>query len=201
MIDIKAENKEFVAIWVDGAIWRLVHKKRFSREMKTLRAFSSIEELEADFPLIEKRVLLNYVQALLAMKSYFRCEVKSKLQKQKFTPAGIESVLDTMQKYGYLNDEAYKKLLIQSYIKRGYGERLIYQKLMGKLHSPTLAEIAPGEYNGSDEKEKVYAWLKKRGIERTDITALDPKERKKQIGFLLRKGLCSDLVYEILFDF
>ncbi len=200
MIDIEFRNKEFATITVDGQEWKEVYRKRFRSEFSQIKAFSSLKGLEEGFPAIEQRVLERYVQNLLNFNSYFTIEVKEKLERQQFTSKAIDKVLHIMTKYGYLDDDAYKKRLIRSYQSRGYGARLIEQKLRQKLKRDLIEE--PQEICSDEKaKEMVKKWLKKRGVIKDANTPLEPKEKQKQIAFLLRKGFSYDIVYEILFDF
>lgn len=200
MISIEPEKKDFVTIMVEGEPWRVIHKKRFRPELVQIKAFTSKKALEEGFAVLEKSVAMRYVQNLLSLKAYFSQEVKEKLKQQKFSEGVIESVIEVMVKYGYLNDQAYKKGLIEAYKRKGYGKRLIEQKLMLKLKDRTeLRELETHSFE--EEREAVKRWLKKRGVDLTNLAALTPSERQKHKAFLVRKGFSYEAASEILFDF
>lgn len=200
MLDIESENKDFMILLWEGEPFKSVHKKRFGREVKNLMGVKTLNELKERFHALENKVIVSYVQAVLAVKSFFRCELERKLKEQKFSLSAIKKALDIMEKYGFLDDEVYKKQLVRSYLKKGYGERLIEQKLYAKLQDKEQCKVEIEGQEGQ-EREKILYWLNKRGIQQEEIKNLDPKERKKHSSFLMRKGFSSDAVYQIMFDF
>ena len=128
--------------------------------------------------MIEKVVL-----RLLSLKSYSTYELRKKLIRKGFNSHEIESVLEKVQKKGFLNDQDLSDRRLEAYKKRGYGPHWIGAKLKQQ-------GLKASSYSPEEQKEAIVRLLK------TPIFAR--KDKNKQIAALQRRGFDLEVIFEVL---
>ena len=128
--------------------------------------------------MIEKIVL-----RLLSIKSRTVEELRKKLILKGFGPSEIETAIQKFTKMGYLNDQEMVERSFESYLKRGYGLRLMAMKLKQEgLKMPP--------YPPSLQKEVAENLLK--------TAAFRKKDPQKQGAALQRRGFDLEVIYQLI---
>jgi len=120
--------------------------------------------------------------SLLAKRSYFAKELKQKLLEKGYKPADIDSLISELIKQGWLNDEELASRFVKREGEKGYGARVILQKLRAKAGELSV-DIAGGDIHSLIEKKYIHKL---------------PQEREKVIAALLRRGFSYDLILQAL---
>lgn len=128
--------------------------------------------------MIEKIVL-----RLLSIKSRTVEELRKKLILKGFGHPEIEAVIQKFIKMGYLNDQEIVDRRFESYLKRGYGPRLIALKFKQQgLKMPP--------YSASLQKEVAEKLLKTASFKKKDL--------QKQGAALQRRGFDLEVIYQVI---
>lgn len=132
---------------------------------------------------------------LLAFKPRSIAELRERLlEKEWTTPEIVESVLDKLKEYNYLNDEQFARSVAASQIRqKPIGRRVLKQKLAHKkLDKETVEAALETAFEETPEDEIIDRAIEKRirikGIPETR------EDSKKFYDFLLRQGFSYDLV-------
>ncbi len=130
--------------------------------------------------MIEKIVL-----RLLSIKSRTAHELRKKLILKGFGQDEIEAAIQKFTKLGYLNDQEVLDRRFESYLKRGYGPRLIALKFKQQgLKMPS--------YPSALQKEIAQGLLK--------TAAFKKKDSQKQGAALQRRGFDLEIIYQVIRD-
>ena len=132
---------------------------------------------------------------LLAFKPRSIAELRERLlEKEWTTPEIVESVLDKLKEYNYLNDEQFARSVAASQIRqKPIGRRVLKQKLaLKKLDKETVEAALETAFEETPEDEIIDRAIEKRirikGIPETR------EDSKKFYDYLLRQGFSYDLV-------
>ena len=132
---------------------------------------------------------------LLAFKPRSIAELRERLLEKDWTTAEIvDSVLDKLKEYNYLNDEQFAKSVAASQIRqKPIGKRVLKQKLtLKKLDKETIETALEAAFEETPEDEIIDRAIEKRlRIKGNPETREDSK---KFYDYLLRQGFSYDLV-------
>jgi regulatory protein len=132
---------------------------------------------------------------LLAFKPRSIAELRERLlEKQWTTEEIVDSVLDKLKEYNYLNDEQFAKSVAASQIRqKPIGKRVLKQKLtLKKLDKETIETALEAAFEETPEAEIIERAIEKRlRIKGRPETREDAK---KFYDYLLRQGFSYDLV-------
>lgn len=128
-------------------------------------------------------------------------QLRDKLAAKDCAPAAIDAAVDELQRYGFVDDTRYAKLLAEDKRRlQGWGERRIRMQLMrdgiardiidGLFADDEAALAAPSEH------EVALDLLRRK---RPDIR--DVKVKSRMAGMLARRGIASATVYAALRDY
>lgn len=138
---------------------------------------------------------LNRAFNILSVKAYSVADMRRRLLEKDWTNVEIvESVLETLKEYNYLNDEQFAKSFAASQIRqKPVGKRVLKQKMaMKKLDKETVDEALEQVLEETPEAEII-----ERAIEKRLRLKGKPETRedsKKFYDYLLRQGFSYDLV-------
>ena len=122
-------------------------------------------------------------QDLLARRNHFSTELRQKLKVRGFAATDIDSAIDRLTEYGYLDDLNNGRQLAANYLwRKGYGRLMIVQRLRRKgLPSPLAQQITAELFAGvsATELEKLFSRLSRKA--RGDI-----------FTYLCRRGFLSE---------
>ena len=132
---------------------------------------------------------------LLTYKPRSVSELRTRLLEKDWTNAEIvESVLDKLKEYNYLNDESFAKSFAASQIRqKPMGKRVLKQKLaLKKLDKETVETVLEQVLEETPEAEIIERSIAKRL--RAKGKPETREDAKKFYDYLLRQGFSYDLV-------
>lgn len=167
----------------------------------SLRKFDDIKEKLFN-EIRDKQLFLEIKEkalSLLARRAHSKYELKQKLFQKKFEKEKIETVLNTLESDGYINDFEFAKLFINERIAKGKsGPIKIKSELMGKgIKREVIDEVLkiffPSEENEDAAfsiAEKKISQLKKRNLDERII-------KQKLYSFLLSRGFSFEVAKQV----
>ncbi len=191
MIVTKLEGltKGKVKVYIDGEYHFLLY-------LKDIRVY----KLQEDEPIsekvyteiIENTVLRRAKQKAMAILKYMdrtEQELRQKLKQADYTETIIESAIDYVKKFHYLDDERYAMNYIR-FKKNTKSKRQLQTELSQKGIRKEYIELAFEEEYDDEELAIQKAVAKKT----TDIDSLSQEEKMKLASSLYRKGFKMDLI-------
>lgn len=137
-----------------------------------------------------------YTRALryLTRQEYSRLELEKKLSCDEYSPDEVKNVLDRLEQQDFLSDEraAEQHVHIRG---RKYGSRRIRYELQIRGIAEHIIEDTMKDFEQAEFSNARVLWSKKFGA-----APSSPKERSKQIRYLMGKGFPSEVVNKILRD-
>lgn len=122
-------------------------------------------------------------QDLLARRAHFSAELRQKLKTRGFSATDIDSVIDRLTEFGYLDDLNNGRQLAAHYLwKNGYGRMMIDQRLRKKgLSSSLTRQITDELFAGVSTTELEELFLR-----------LSRKARGDIYAYLYRRGFLAE---------
>ncbi len=139
----------------------------------------------------------QYALRLLSYRSYSIKEFRQRLQRKGFPLDTIDKIVPLMIDYGYLNDGAYARSLMELLIeRRGYGSRRLLQELLSRGIDRCLAVELLDEISDGQEMERALALARKkiRTLSRLDRS----RTYRRLASFLMRKGFPVEISRRVL---
>lgn len=140
-----------------------------------------------------KRTLRQRAIALLARREYARAELAARLMATGAARDEVESLLDDLQRLGYLSDARFAGALVRqkagSFAKRAIAQSLRERGVASEAAREALAEL--GERD--DFAEALALWQRRFGRAPTD-----ERERARQVRFLLSRGYAASVALRVL---
>lgn len=136
------------------------------------------------------KIALNY----LSYSDRFSKEVIQRLKREGFTKEEIDSTIERLKNYGYLNDKKTAEEFIRSKIGKGWGpERIKIEILRRGVPEDEAENSVKAIFSEVDEQEMIMKlaekFLKKRGGKNI---------MEKLMGFLFRKGFSYDKIINVI---
>lgn len=129
---------------------------------------------------------------LLSQREHSRSELERKLAPHEEVPGELAQALDELQKRDFINDGR----AIESVVHRRagkWGNARIRQELTAKGLGGEAVVQALAELRESELSRAQAVWRKK-----FDAAPADPRERGKQVRFLLTRGFSAEVVHQIV---
>jgi regulatory protein len=128
---------------------------------------------------------------LLSQREHSRAELERKLAPHEEEPGTLAKALDELQAKGFISEERVVESVIHRRASK-LGTARVQQELAAKgLSSESMVDAL--EQLRSTELERARAvWSRKFGE-----PATDPKERAKQMRFLLSRGFAAEVVRKV----
>lgn len=128
---------------------------------------------------------------LLSQREHSRTELERKLAPHEAQAGALAGVLDELQAKGFISESRVVESVIHRRASK-LGTARVQQELAAKgLSAASMSEAL--EHLRSTEFERAReVWARKFGE-----TANDPKERAKQVRFLLSRGFAAEVVRKI----
>jgi regulatory protein len=121
---------------------------------------------------------------LLVRREHSRRELKRKLTDRGAEPERSEAALDRLAELGYQDDDRFARALARTRAAAGYGPQRIRAEL--GTHALTAEQIAVALDACETDWPSAAGELAKRRYPGAKLA--DPKQRRKAIDFLLRRG-------------
>jgi len=136
------------------------------------------------------KIALNY----LSYSDRFSKEVSQRLKREGFTKEEIDSTIEKLKNYGYVNDQKTAEEFIRSKISKGWGpERIKIELMRREIPEEEAENLVKSIFSEIDEREIIFKlaekFLRKRKGENI-------KEKLK--GFLFRKGFSYDKIIDVI---
>ncbi|QXP72296.1 RecX family transcriptional regulator [Polaribacter sp. R2A056_3_33] len=128
-----------------------------------------------------------------------RChkEVEQKMHEYKLIPEAREMILLSLMKDNFLNEERFAKSFARGKFKiKSWGKQRIVRELKFRDISAYNIKTALKEIDEKEYVQTIYRITENRNevISESDIY----KRKQKLIGFLMRKGFESELIYKVV---
>lgn len=147
----------------------------------------------------------------LSRRALTHYELETRLKEKGYESSEINTVLERLQEWGYLNDQELAFIYSKSRLKR-YSRRRVQQDMQNRGLVPQLIEQALGEtYSSDDEFEQCLTlakrWWKQEGKRWENRNAADNTKRmiprelwlwQKIARKLIQRGYPSDMVRNVL---
>lgn len=144
--------------------------------------------------------LYQYALFMLSRRDYGKAELFARMKRHMYEKNDgiidetlIERVLARLSEQHFLDDNRVATLLLQSYVRKGYGPLRIKQEMRQKGFSQLLVDqqVAHLEVDWFEKAAEVRS--KKFGNDLPN----DFKEKSKQIRYLQYRGFFGDMIYEL----
>lgn len=122
-------------------------------------------------------------------------EVRQHLELKRVEPGTIEEALEELARAGYLDDARYAQRFAED--RRtldAWGAERIERKLVAVGVGAEHVRAALEQYDAASEHEAALAVLQRRYRE----PLVEPRERERALGFLVRKGYGLELAYAVI---
>ncbi|MGJ3355754.1 regulatory protein RecX [Providencia sp. Je.9.19] len=143
--------------------------------------------------------LYQYALFLLSRRDYGRAELFARMKRRMYEKNDriidellIERVLAKLDEQHFLDDDRVVSLLMQSYVRKGYGPLRIKQELRQKGFIEALVETHLENVEVDWFEKAIEVRTKKFG----DDLPSDFKEKSKQVRYLQSRGFFGDMIYE-----
>ncbi|MDN3619652.1 regulatory protein RecX [Polaribacter undariae] len=128
-----------------------------------------------------------------------RChkEVEQKMREYKLIPEAREMILLSLMKDNFLNEERFAKSFARGKFRiKSWGKQRIVRELKFRDISAYNIKTALKEIDEKEYLQTIYRITENRNevISESDIY----KRKQKLIGFLMRKGFESELIYKVV---
>lgn len=186
---ISLENPKMLQIYHEDLLWKEVPKAGFLRQIASLLPVGSFGEFSQKFDELEKMLAKGYVLRLLSARGYLSRELEDRLRKKGYSKKASNYALDECIRMKYVDDDAHLPLLIQSFIRKGYGPRMVRAKLLQKrIEFANIDALLTKEYPLEKQRDVIEELRKKKS-----------KLVKETLWrYLLRRGFTQEIIYDAL---
>ena len=129
---------------------------------------------------------------LLSQREHSRLELERKLAPHETEPGQLANALDELQARGFISEER----VVESVIHRRaakLGTARVKQELQAKGLSPEAMGEALEQLRSTELERAHEVWARKFGE-----SATDPKERARQVRFLISRGFVAEVVRKVV---
>lgn len=128
---------------------------------------------------------------LLSQREHSRTELERKLAAHEEEPGSLAQALDELQARGFISEERVVDSVIHRRASK-LGAARVQHELAAKGLSPESMAEALEQLRVTEFERAREVWSRKFGA-----PATDPKERARQMRFLLSRGFASDVVRKV----
>lgn len=172
----------WIAVFADGSKLKLT-----DREMVDFALYAGLDVPEAAMEQLKdsagESAARRRAANILSARPLSRKELEKRLTEKGETPAHAAAAADYMEHLGYLNDEAYAKMLAEHYATKGYGPRKIRDELYRRGVPREFWDDALDGLGEPDDALDALVAAKLRSTSRPDRT-----DFKKVSDALARRG-------------
>lgn len=128
----------------------------------------------------------------LSMREHSRLELGRKLSRYAEEGDDIEALLDLLEKNNWLSQERFSEALIHRRAARFGNSRIVAELQSHGVGGEALQQLKAG-LSGDETARACEVWRRKFGT-----VATEPKERNKQMRFLMQRGFSQRAVHTAL---
>lgn len=126
---------------------------------------------------------------LLQSMSRTQRQIEDKLRQNEYPERVIEDAVSYVKKYGYVNDENYAKMYVESRFYLKSRKQLKMELLKKGIDSSIIQSVLESEEYQVDECKLIQNWIDKKNI---DIENSSKENLYKLYQFLLKKGFSHE---------
>ena len=123
-------------------------------------------------------------------------ELRKKLAEQEFSPASVDSAIEFVKKYRYLDDEDYARRFVEKNRNRKSQKQMMYELAQKGVERAIVERTF--EDMDVDEEAQILKLLEKRKYPKEDISR---EEKQKISAYLARKGFSYDAISSALIQY
>ena len=194
-IEALPRMKRRLCIFVDEERWGVIDA-RIARENALEAGKEIIEEHWQSLLEQEKPMALDGALYYLGLRSRTKKEMEDWLRRRQYASEVASFVMDRLQDYGFVDDEALSRRAVESLSRQKLGRGAIERKLRQRGVDKEIAREALEEYDPTDEGEsakEMAASLWER-YRRDELQ----KRRQKTSAALARRGFSWDSIREAM---
>ncbi len=192
--NIEAATNAKYKVYIDGEYAFILYKKELSRYH--IAAGQELEEgvwQKIRTEVIGKRAKLRALHLLNDM-GRTEAQLRQKLERDGYTTDVVEEAVSYVKSFGYINDENYARIYIDSR-KNGKSRKEIFANLLQKgIDREVVDRVFEECYEGEDARKAIAQILKKKHY---DPETADRKETQKILGYLSRKGFGYEDIFSV----
>ncbi|MEY4073506.1 MAG: Regulatory protein RecX [Pseudomonadota bacterium] len=128
---------------------------------------------------------------LLSQREHSRVELERKLAEHEEEPGALARALDELQAKGFISEERVVESVVHRRASK-LGAARVQQELAAKGLSAESMSLALEQLRVTEFERARDVWSRKFGE-----SATDPKERAKQMRFLLSRGFAAEVVRKV----
>ncbi len=128
---------------------------------------------------------------LLSQREHSRVELERKLAAHEEEPGSLARALDELEAKGFISEERVVESVVHRRASK-LGAARVQQELAAKGLSAESMSLALEQLRGTEFERARDVWSRKFGE-----SATDPKERAKQMRFLLSRGFAAEVVRKV----
>lgn len=121
-------------------------------------------------------------------------QLREKLRRNGYPEEGIESAVDYVKQFRYVDDLRYAKSFVRYQQEKKSRQRLTADLMRRGVPGDLIAQALEEEF-AADETEQIREWLKRRHY---DEDGADEKTRRRTYQFLMRKGFKSSDILGVM---
>ena len=178
--------------WLEAANAAKSAESARSAGSETAGDFHGCENSSADEAKKARDKAVYYLQ----FSGKTECELRKKLAENEFSPASVDSAIDFVKRYRYLDDEDYARRFVEKNGKKKSRRQMKYE-LTQKGISREILELVFEDME-VDEESQIFAILKKRGYQGEDT---EREDVQKISAYLARKGFSYEAIHSALIQF
>lgn len=153
--------------------------------------------------MIEEKTFVKARTALLRLLSYrsrSRQEAAEYLRRKGFDDGIVDSVIEEMERWGYIDDHRYAVDYTESCLRRGLGPLRVRHNLLSRGISRELAEQEIARcYSPEEEQALARELLGKRNASGDDLN--DKRWIRRQAAYLQRRGFREGVVVRVIREY
>lgn len=136
---------------------------------------------------------------MLARRDHAEAEVARKLGQKGFSAEAARSAIERLRRLGYLDDRRFALRFAESTVRngRGWGARLRMELLRRGIDPELIAETLAETGAAFDEGQTLRELLERK-FPSFSPAAADDRERRRVMGYLLRRGFSMALVLRVV---
>ena len=123
-------------------------------------------------------------------------ELRRKLAEQEFSPASVESAIEFVKKYRYLDDDDYARRFVERNRNKKSRKQMSYELAQKGVSREILDMVF--EDMDVDEEAQICVLLEKRNYSGEDASR---EERQKMTAYLTRKGFSYEAINSALIQY
>ena len=194
---IEEISKSKVRVTLDLEFSLVIYKGELKKYHITENEEFPQNQYELLLTVLEKRAKLRCMN-LLKSRDYTVYQLKTKLKENGYPELLIDTAIEYVASYGYVDDERYARAYIESVSGTKSRNQImndLVRKGLDRQHIAEAYEEIMAEHNEDPEEDLIRRYIVKKHYDAATATY---EEKQKLIAFLYRKGFGLDKIYKIV---